>query len=212
MQIEQRQLWGSRTQLGLRPHGLYVCQRQAGGRKVLELEIPYEEVLPLQAEHQPAPRRPLSAQQQLGLIVVLQLLIALVSRHLTTWQFWGFLAGVALAMAALLLYGWLNWMNSIVLTTSQLSVTLTDRPQQRVALQQFFTELEQRAKAYLRLEYADIDPLGPIEPQLRRLRWLRELGVLTETEARIRTTRLTGRLSLDTLRGMGQDLETPYVN
>ena len=61
------------------------------------------------------------------------------------------------------------------------------------------------------VRHADVNPLGLIEPQLRRLRWLRELGVITEAEARIGTVRLTGRHT-DTLQGMGHELEAPYVN
>lgn len=98
------------------------------------------------------------------------------------------------------------------LHTSRLTLTLAGRPWQRTALTNFAESLDERAKSYLRREYAGVNPLGPIEIQLHRLRWLHGLDVLTEAEARTRTTRLTGRLSTDTLRSMGQNLEMPYVN
>ena len=73
-------------------------------------------------------------------------------------------------------------------------------------------ELERRTKTYLRNEYGQVNPLGFIEPQLRRVAWLRELEVLSAPEAQALATRLTGRRSPDTLRSMGQELESPYLN
>jgi hypothetical protein len=93
-----------------------------------------------------------------------------------------------------------------------LAVTLAGRPWQRKQFRTLVAELERRTKTYLRKEYGQVNPLGFIEPQLRRVAWLRELEVLTAPEAKALSIRLTGRLSNETMRSMGQELESPYLN
>ncbi len=101
---------------------------------------------------------------------------------------------------------------TVTLATNRIRLSLPDRPGQQAALETFTHALRLRAHAYLREEYAQINPLGPIELQLHRLHWLHNLKVLTEPELRVLSTRLTGRPSLEPLNLMGMDLETPYLN
>lgn len=212
MIFEQRQFLIGSTYLALREHGLYVCQRNPQGLPTLETEMPYEEILPVRAEHHRA--IPVTRLVLVGMLTIwlgispwLDLLMnGTVGAEMAIW------------LLAVLLGGCNSWLlferqwSYFRLHTSRLTLTLAGRPWQRTALANFAEALDERAKAYLRREYASINPLGPIELQLNRLRWLHGLDVLTEAEARTRATRLTGRLSTDTLRSMGQNLEMPYVN
>ena len=211
MIFEQRRL-ARFTQLALRENGLYVCQRDGWGHIQLEIELPYEQVLPLQTEQCRTPARQLPRPLQIGLIVAGYIVIGLLARHLSTWQLGVLTAGLGALVLAGLLYARRNWQRRTVLNTPHLRVLLADRPADRAGLARFIAALETRSKSYLRGEYGSINPLGFIEPQLRRLRWLRELEVLSQPEAQALTTRLTGRLSASTLRSMGQELEAPYVN
>jgi hypothetical protein len=213
MLLEQRRLWAGSTQLALRQHGLYLCQRQAGGRPLLEVELPYEEILPVRVER----RSSVPQRQLLGLLFGTLWLAQNYLSHQPADQplsdaDWGLAFGVGAALLAFYFYGQRNWWKQFVLLTARSSVILADRSSEQAALQGFAEALERRTKHYLRQEYAQINPLGPIELQLNRLHWLQGLEVLTEAEARASATRLTGRLSPDTMHSMGQDLETPYVN
>jgi hypothetical protein len=213
MLIEQRRLWAGSTQMALRQHGLYICQRQSGGRAVVEVELPYEEILPVRVERRnKVPRRKLLSL--LGAVCWCLFTFSIDHRHDAGFLLDFFLWALALAgsLGAYTWYGWQNQWREFVLLTARSSIVLVDRAAERPALQGFAEALERRTKSYLRHEYAQVNPLGPIEVQLNRLRWLHGLDVLTEAEVRARATRLTGRLSTDTLRGMGQDLEMPYVN
>lgn len=207
MLIEQRQLTQT-TQLALRPHGLYICRKNRRGQLTLEVEMPYEEILPVRVDRQQ--RRVVSQWQVLGFI----LLLHTVSNSLKQAAEWYTLLafGLSLLVMALYWYGCRHWWNQFILSTSHARVVLTDRPDERKALYRFTDALEQRTKSYLREHYGTINPLGLIEPQLQRLRWLHKLEVLTDKEARALSTRLTGRLDDAPLLSMGQELETPYVN
>jgi len=213
MLIEQRRLWAGSTQLALRQHGLYICQRQVSGRAVVEVELPYEEILPVRVERRnTVPRKKLLIL--LGVVCWCLFTLSADQRHdakfFVDFALWALVLGGSLG--AYMWYGWQNQWREFVLLTARSSVILADRANERLALQGFADVLERHTKSYLRHEYAQVNPLGPIEVQLNRLRWLHGLEVLTEAEARARATRLTGRLSTDPLRSMGQDLEMPYVN
>ncbi len=213
MLLEQRRLWAGSTQLALRQHGFYLCQRQSGGRPVLEMELPYEEILPVRVERRSSvPRKKLLS---LLAIVGWCLFTFTLDHHQEATfvaDFWLWALGLGGSLFAYTWYGWQHQWREFVLLTARSSVILADRSSEQAALQGFAEALEQRTKQYLRQEYAQINPLGPIELQLNRLHWLQGLEVLTEAEARASATRLTGRLSPDTLHSMGQDLEMPYVN
>ena len=211
MNFQQKQLFRT-TYLSLRTHGLYVSQRDGAGHVTLETEMPYEEMLPVQLERRRhVPQRTLQGLLFGVLWVGVSLAQAAVRRHgELPAEAWGWALGVGAALAGLYLYGRRYWWSKQVLHTARVHVVLANRD--RVAVQAFVTALEDRTKTYLRTEYSHVNPLGFIEPQLRRLRWLLELEVLTPTEARALTTRLTGRLSGESLRSMGQELEAPYVN
>ncbi|MBO3271761.1 MULTISPECIES: hypothetical protein [Hymenobacter] len=210
MVLEQRSLF-STTQLTLRAHGVHVSKRSVTGDVLLEFEMPYEEVLPVRVEK----RRPTLPHRWRTWLFVLGWLVvnALGSSYVRdrlSHNVWLAATGGVLVLG-LMLYGWNTWRRYFVLVTARAHVVLSDRWRQRRELHRFADKLEQTTKAYLRHHYADINPLGLIEPQLRRLHWLRELEVITEAEARIGTVRLTGRHS-DTIQSMGQELEAPYVN
>lgn len=212
MLIEQRRLLAGTTQLALRPNGLYVCQRNRAGRPVVEFEMPYEEILPIRVT-----RRRTTPQLTWLPLTILWLSINLLQRLIpsnsplsdATWVGL-FVAGTLLILGGL--YAQRNWWQHVTLGTARANITLADRPSERASVDKFARVLEQHTKAYLREEYANVNPLGVIETQLHRLRWLRTLDVLSENEARILATRLTGRLDMPPLRSMGQVLETPYVN
>ncbi|SMB91987.1 hypothetical protein SAMN00120144_2505 [Hymenobacter roseosalivarius DSM 11622] len=207
MLIEQRQLTQT-TQLALRPHGLYICRKDRRGQITLEVEMPYEEVLPVRVER----RRNLPSRWQL-LSILYTWIICTQYALKQPQQFYGLIAlGVGLGLVALYWYGRRNWWHYFIITTTHARVVLADRPNERKALFRFTEALEQRTKEYLREHYGSINPLGLIEPQLQRLRWLHKLEVLTDTEARALSTRLTGRMDDSPLRSMGQKLEAPYAN
>lgn len=195
------------TTLGLRTHGLYLCQRNGTGHVTLEMEMPYEEMLPLRLErrrHIPWGSVLLALFVGAGVWTILtrpsMLPETLVQRALLV-------GGVLLAWFFI---GLRHWWTKQVLHTARLHLVLADTD--RAELHHFATALEQRAKAYLRNEYGRVNPLGYIEPQLRRLHWLRELEVLSNGEVSALTTRLTGRLTAQPWRSMGQRLEAPFVN
>ncbi|WP_426492510.1 hypothetical protein [Hymenobacter sp. 102] len=201
------------TRLVLGPNGLYVSQGPRRGAARLEIEIPYEELLPVTLEYQkPDPLRVPPA----GLWVAVWLLVQGISRFLNDKapfpaELWVAAGGFLLGLAAVVLVRRYRG-RRVLLTTNRIHLAFHDAPRHRAALTTFVDAMQLRAHAYLREEYATVNPLGHIELQLHRLHWLRQLKVLSEQEYRILSTRLTGRLSLDPVKLMGQDLETPYVN
>ncbi|MGI4883961.1 MAG: hypothetical protein ACRYFR_03265 [Janthinobacterium lividum] len=212
MHFQQRQPTRA-TLLALREHGLYVCQRDGRGHIALELEMPYEEILPVRTErHRQVPWR-----QLLGLLFgALWTAATLVpggdvaSPEVTA--FWGWALVAAAGAGGLFFHGLHNWWSQRVLHTARAQVVLPDTPAERAAFQAFATALDRRAKTYLRREYGAVNPLGSIEPQLRRVAWLRELDVFSPAEARALTTRLTGQVPDAPLTSLGQDLDLPFVN
>ncbi|QKG53023.1 hypothetical protein [Hymenobacter sp. BRD67] len=125
---------------------------------------------------------------------------------------WSWLFGGMAALGGFVFYAHRNWWHQAIVHTAHLKVVLADHPADRGQLRTFVEHLEKHTKTYLRREYAPINPLGLIEPQLRRLAWLHELAVLDMPEAQALATRLTGRLPGRGFKSMGQKLEPPYVN
>jgi len=212
MIFTQKQLFQGTTHIALRAESLYVCKRNSQGVATLETEVPYEEILPVKArEHRLIP----TSQLLMTALLLLVLGSGPWRELLTTghagfpfYFWWGVVGLNALAM-------WLRFeqqWSTFHLHTAHLALTLAGRPWQRKQFRALVAELERRTKTYLRDEYGQVNPLGFIEPQLRRVAWLHELDVLSAPEAKALSTRLTGRLSTETMRSMGQDLETPYVN
>lgn len=213
-QFSQSHFFRGSTLLLLRPDGLYVSQRNRRGVAWLETEIPYEELLPVGLEYAaPGPLRTPPLGTWLGIWVLLQVLVQLLKKQpqLPAELVWVGVAGFVLGLGAVYLVRRYR-RRTVTLATNRIRITLRDRKNQRAALEAFTEELRLRAHGYLREEYAQINPLGPIELQLHRLKWLHHLDVLSAAELQILSTRLTGRLSLDPLTLMGQELETPYVN
>ncbi len=212
MHFQQRQLTRA-TLLALREHGLYVCLRDGRGKIALEIEMPYEEILPVRAER----RRQVPQRQLMGLLFgALWLATTTFSPRAGgpggLAQYWGWAGAAGLGMAALFFYGLHNWWSQRVLHTARAQVVLPDTPAERAAFQEFAVALDRRAKTYLRREYGTVNPLGSIEPQLRRVAWLQELNVFSPAEARALTTRLTGQVPNAPLTSLGQDLDLPFVN
>ena len=206
-QFSQTHLFRGSSLLLLRQHGLYVSQRRRNGTAWLETEIPYEELLPVDLEYQA--RRPAAAAPWRGCGSLIWVGVQGLSRLLTKQA--GSLSDRAVGGAAgafVLGLGGL-WLarrylgRTVTLATNRIRLSLHDRPGQRDALETFTDALRLRAHAYLREEYAQVNPLGPIELQLHRLHWLHNLDVLSEPELRMLSTRLTGRLSLEPLKLMG---------
>jgi hypothetical protein len=213
MQFQQSQLTRS-TQFALRQDGFFVSQRDARGTVDIAVEIPYEEVLPIKFEYQNTiPTQTLRGLLVIGGFAAIQALKRYEPGHtVLPPDFWEYVLGTLMGLGIVLLYAWQNWWHKAIIHTAHLRVELADHPRDRRELRAFITELERHTKAYLRREYAPINPLGLIEPQLRRLGWLHELAVLTTPEAQALATRLTGRLPGRGFKSMGQRLEAPYVN
>ncbi|MBJ6142202.1 hypothetical protein [Hymenobacter sp. BT559] len=213
MQFQQSQLTRS-TQFTVREHGFFVSQRDGRGQVDIAVEIPYEELLPIRLEY----RNTVPQRQLLWLLGgVIYVGLHWVRPFLASDQplpddvwFWAF--GLGAALVAFFLYGLHNWWHQAILHTGRLQLVLADHPRDRRQFRDFTQKLDAHTKNYLRQEYAAINPLGYIEPQLRRVAWLRDLGVLSAAEARTLNTRLTGRVSERTIRSMGQRLEPLYVN
>jgi len=117
-----------------------------------------------------------------------------------------------IGLGLLVAYAHRNWWHQAIVHTANLRVALADHPRDRRQLRAFVQNLENHTKHYLRQEYAPVNPLGLIEPQLRRLAWLHKLDVLSTPEAQALATRLTGRLPGRGFKSMGRRLEAPYVN
>ena len=213
MQFQQSQVTRS-TQLELREDGLFVNQRDGRGQVDMAVEIPYEELLPIRLEYQrvvPGKNLRWLAAGALWIIGNAARVQYEGLRPLPP-DFWLYVLATVGALGVVMLYAWQNWWHQAVLHTAHLQVRLADRPRDRRQLRAFVRHLENRTKAYLRAEYAPINPLGLIEPQLRRLAWLHELDVLPTPEAQALATRLTGRLPGRGFRCLGQKLEALYVN
>lgn len=210
MRFQQRQLTRS-TQFELRPDGLFISQRDSRGTVDIAVEVPYEEVLPVQVEYER------SVPQLTGRWVVFVLfglfnVVRAVRPAELTPEAWGWAFGVLIGLGALVAYAHRNWWHKAIVHTANLRVALADHPRDRRQLRAFMQELENHTKRYLRQEYAPVNPLGLIEPQLRRLAWLHKLDVLSTPEAQALATRLTGRLPGRGFKSMGRRLEAPYVN
>ncbi len=213
MHFQQSQLTRS-TQFALREHGFFVSQRDSRGQVDMSMEIPYEELLPIRLEY----RNTLPRRQLLWVLGGLLYAGAHLARPYVTGSqslsadalFWVLNAGAVLV--GVFLYALRNWWHQAILHTGRLRLVLADHPRDRQQFRAFTEQLDAHTKHYLRREYASINPLGYIEPQLRRLAWLHELGVLSTAEARALGTRLTGRVSERRIRSMGQRLEPLFVN
>ena len=214
MNFQQRQLTRT-TLLALREHGLYVSQHDGRGQVDIAVEIPYEELLPLRLEYRTAVPPQLWPVGLLGILLwggwLAQPWLAEQPTQDVSGA-WFHIVEVGLSIGALLYYAWHNWWHQAIVHTAHLRVVLANTPRDRQALKDFVQLARTHTKSYLRREYAPINPLGIIEPQLRRLAWLHELDVLSTAEAQALATRLTGRLPGRGLRSMGQKLEAPYVN
>lgn len=212
MIFEQTQLFQGSTHIALRAESLYVRKRNPQGVATLETEIAYEEILPVIAtEHRHLPVNQLLLTALVLVFMGYQpwrtwLLTGQNSFALYVW--WGVVGINALALWLRFEQQWCTFR----LQTAHLALTLAGRPWQRRRFRALVAELERRTKTYLRDEYGQVNPLGFIEPQLRRVAWLRELDVLSAREAQALSTRLTGRRGTDTLKSMGQELESPYLN
>ena len=214
--IFHQQHFARTTHLELREHGLYLSQHNGAAR--LDTELAYEELLPMQLErrgHNPLGQ--ISARVLVwGLVIALNLghgLWRAWPQEGLTDAGWGLAFGGGLALVALYFYGSRYWWNHLVISTARATVVLPDGgPANRRAATAFVQALESRTKIYLRQEHAQVNPLALIEPQLRRLRWLHHLDVLSAAEAQALPTRLTGRQGGPELRGMGLRLEAPYLN
>ncbi|MBF9222998.1 hypothetical protein [Hymenobacter ruricola] len=212
MIFTQKQLFLGSTHIALRAESLYVCKRNPQGVATLETEVPYEEILPVKAgEHRYVPTNQL---------LLTGLLLVFIGYG--PWRAWLATGEAGLSLAVWWLVAGVNalslWLRfeqqwfTFRLQTAHLALTLAGRPWQRRQFRALVTELERRTKTYLRTEYGQVNPLGFIEPQLRRVAWLHELNVLSAREAQALSTRLTGRRSTAPLQGMGQELEPPYLN
>jgi hypothetical protein len=210
MQFQQSQLTRA-TQFALRKDGLFVSQRDGRGQVDIALEIPYEEVLPLRLEYRRNTPHLNGRWVVFGLFGLLNLLRAVRPAELTP-EAWGWAFGALVVLGLLVAYAQRNWWHQAIVHTANLRVALADHPRDRRQLLAFIKNVENHTKGYLRREYAPINPLGLIEPQLRRLAWLHELDVLATPEAQALATRLTGRLPGRGFKSMGQKLEAPYVN
>lgn len=199
------------THLELREHGLYLSQRNGATR--LDAELPYEEMLPVQLERRHNFTLGFDRLFLWALILVAYSLKAAVPGTGFSNETWLLLFGIPTALVAVYFYGSRYWWNHLIINTSRTTVVVPDGgPANRRAAAAFTLALERRAKAYLREQHAQVNPLGIIEPQLRRLRWLHQLDVLSADEAQALATRLTGRRGAPELHGMGQRLEAPYLN
>jgi hypothetical protein len=212
MIFNQKQLFQGSTHIALRAESLYVCKRNPQGVATLETEVPYEEILPVRGREY----RHIPVNQLLLSGMLLAFLGYgpwrewLTTGHAST-EFYGWWAVLSINLLAVWLRFEQQW-STFRLQTAHLAVTLAGRPWQRKQFRALVAELERRTKTYLRDEYGQVNPLGFIEPQLRRVAWLHELEVLSAREAQALSTRLTGRRGTATLKGMGQELEAPYLN
>jgi hypothetical protein len=213
MQFQQSQLTRT-TQFALRQDGLFVSQRDGRGQVDIALEIPYEEVLPLRLEYRNTlPTQRLRVFIAVGGWLAIQALNHYRPGHTVLPEnFWVYVLSGLAGLGLVVLYAWQNWWHQAIVHTANLRVALADHPRDRRQLRAFIKNAENHTKAYLRREYAPINPLGLIEPQLRRLAWLHELDVLGTPEAQALATRLTGRLPGRGFKSMGQKLDAPYVN
>ena len=218
MQFQQSQLTRS-TQFTVREHGFFVSQRDGRGQVDIAVEIPYEELLPIRLEYRSIVPRQLLPLAVFGTIFWA---VHLARPWLTAGRLpvasdvldnpWLLSMGSGVVLLLLGVYAWRHWWHQAILHTGRLQLVLADHPRDRRQFRDFTQKLDAHTKSYLRQEYGTINPLGYIEPQLRRVAWLRDLGVLSAAEARTLNTRLTGRLSERAIRSMGQRLEPLYVN
>jgi hypothetical protein len=74
------------------------------------------------------------------------------------------------------------WKHEFILTTGRGNIMLFDSRRNRKALYAFANALRDHTILYLRNQYGKVDPLLPVEPQLARFEWLRNLGVLNDTQ------------------------------
>ncbi|TVT38604.1 hypothetical protein FNT36_20705 [Hymenobacter setariae] len=218
MQFQQSQLTRS-TQFTVREHGFFVSQRDGRGQVDIAVEIPYEELLPIRLEYRnqvPRQMLPLAAFAFIFWILHLARPWLDAGRLPVTDDVlansWLLTMGAGVCLLMLSVYAWRHWWHQAILHTGRLQLVLADHPRDRQQFRDFTQRLDAHTKAYLRQEYGAINPLGYIEPQLRRVAWLRDLGVLSVAEARTLNTRLTGRVSERSIRSMGQRLEPLYVN
>jgi hypothetical protein len=211
MLLEQNRILLGTTQLVMREHGLYACQRTTQNIPLLEVEVPYEKILPVQLERtRQVPTRWLL--YMLALIVWVG--IEPVQQSWATGTLTPGLIGVLVFLVVLGGFVALEWDRRWFLLhfrTAHLSLTFADRRRDRAQFYTFAHALEKRVKEYLRAHYGRINPLGPSELQVRRLQGLQEMQVLSEPEARALMVRLTGRQQ-ETLQGMGHELEGLYEN
>ncbi|TGE17412.1 hypothetical protein [Hymenobacter elongatus] len=100
------------------------------------------------------------------------------------------LSGLLLTIVA---YALRLWRHDFILTTGRCNIALFDSRRNRKGLYEFADVLRDHTILYLRAQYAGVDPTQPAAPQLARLEWLHQVGVLNKTQLEKLKTRLLGK-------------------
>ncbi|WP_460621839.1 hypothetical protein [Hymenobacter tenuis] len=85
------------------------------------------------------------------------------------------------------------WRHDFLITTASGNIAVFDSTRNQEAIVSFVSSIRAHTTQYLIKQYAKIDPLLPVEPQLARLEWLRSMGALNDNEFHKLKTRLIGR-------------------
>ncbi|WP_303310986.1 hypothetical protein [Hymenobacter sp. BT730] len=198
------------TYLTLTDKSLQVEQRRLFN--LTKVELPFEELMPIGvAHHHSIPfRLPLVALFiSFGCLKSLYSIYAQPNQRESAIWLLLILTGILLALIYQILR---DWHHDFVLTTGRGNIVLFDSRRKKATHYEFANELRDRTILYLRHHYTDINPLLPAEPQLARLEWLRERGVLNTTQFHQLKTRLLGRFYNEELLPGQSDSISPSAN
>jgi len=179
-EIKQRYPILGYSHLIMQETGLHIEEKRFFNRT--EFLIPYEDLMPIDVArfHNFPFRLTLAAVFVLfGCLKATYTLITQAGQRESALWLLLILSGVLLGVVAQALR---LWRRDFILTTGRGNILLFDSRRNRKALYAFANTLRDHTILYLRNQYGKVDPLLPVEPQMARFEWLRNVGVINDTQ------------------------------
>ena len=172
---QKHPVWGY-TRLTTTPNGLLVDRKRL--TNYLRVEIPYEDLLPVQGKTQRSMPLIWSAFMAFG---VVGSWVEEIRKPVEQQANTAIMGVVGLVIALLCYFTYTRWQNTFTLKTAELEVRMVAQPRDEATMQNFIEELRAHTKAYLYQRYALLDYPLP-KQRMKRWLWLYEQKVVSLEE------------------------------
>ena len=172
---QKHPLWGY-TRITTTDDGLLVDRKRL--TSYLRVEIPYEELLPVQGKTQRSIPLFLTFFTAFG---VIGNWVEEINKPLEKQADSAIMGVVGLAAILLCYFTYTRWQNAFTLKTGKLDVLMAAQPSDEAAMQEFVEELRAHTKAYLYQRYALLE-FPPLKQRMKRWLWLYEQKVVSLEE------------------------------